>query len=63
MPATNMLKCKMYNFTNKYYLELLKEILGYFEERAELNLSFDDTMIRYDYYSQEFIASVYVLEY
>lgn len=50
----------MYNFSNEDYLELLREIILFFEKIEYFG--FDDTVIRFDDDINMYVATVYVLD-
>jgi len=60
MPFTNSTEVRMYNFTNKNYLNLLADIVSYFKYKEYFG--FDDSIIRFDEETQLYVASIYLLD-
>lgn len=60
MGFCNSTETRMYNFANKDYLSLLLEIVEYFKNKE--CFGFDDTVIRYAEDTQQYVASVYLLD-
>jgi hypothetical protein len=53
----------MYNFANGEYLELLREMLDFFNNlKGSEFVAYDDTMIRFDNDTSQYVASVYILQ-